>query len=58
MSIPQDLRDSILFVGGLAGIVYQTLFAPAVSEALLVVFAAMVGLPVFLRRDESGKGGE
>lgn len=45
-------RDLILFVGGFAGIVYETLVERADRPALLAVFAGMLGLPLYLRRDE------
>jgi hypothetical protein len=44
-------RDVILFFAGLAGIAHQTLVAPTPSESLLVLFAAMAGLPAFLPRN-------
>lgn len=49
-------RDSILFVAGLFGIAYETL-GPSGGErpTLLILFSAMVGLPAFLRSDESAK---
>lgn len=45
-------RDSILFVAGLAGVAYETLVSQAERPTLLLLFAAMVGLPAFLRGDE------
>lgn len=52
-----QLRDVILFFGGLAGVVHETLFASAQRPELLVVFAAMMGLPAFLQADtRRGKG--
>jgi hypothetical protein len=45
-------RDTVLFVGGLAGITYETLRNSAERPTLLLLFAAMVGLPAFLRGDE------
>lgn len=48
-------RDSILFVAGLAGIAYETLAQGGDRPTLLVLFAAMVGLPAFLRSDEAKK---
>jgi hypothetical protein len=50
------LRDVLLFFAGLAGIAHQTLIAPQPSESLLVLFAAMCGLPAFLRQDERRNG--
>ena len=45
------VRDILLFLGGLAGIVHETLFQQTDRPELLVVFSAMVGLPTFLRAD-------
>jgi hypothetical protein len=45
-------RDTVLFIGGLAGIAYETLAREAERPTLLLLFAAMVGLPAFLRGDE------
>lgn len=44
-------RDLILFVGGLAGVAHETLIASAERPTLLILFAAMMGLPAFLRTD-------
>ena len=49
-------RDVVLFTAGLAGVAHQTLIAPVPSESLLVLFAAMMGLPAFLRADEKRNG--
>jgi hypothetical protein len=48
-------RDGILFFAGLLGAVHETLFANADRPALLVLFGGMMGLPAFLRADESKK---
>lgn len=45
-------RDTVLFVGGLIGIIYETVFEQIDRPALLAVFAGMLGLPIYLRRDE------
>lgn len=45
-------RDFVLFVGGFAGVIYETLVEQVDRPALLAVFGGMLGLPVFLRRDE------
>jgi hypothetical protein len=47
-----DIRDTVLFVTGLAGVVHETLYASEPRETLLILFAAMMGLPAFLRMDE------
>jgi hypothetical protein len=46
------VRTITLFVGGLAGIAWETLGEKSERPTLLVVFAAMIGLPAFLRQDE------
>lgn len=51
----RGLRDAGMYLGGMAGILHQTLIGPVEPE-LLVIFGGMIGLPQFLRRDE-GKGG-
>lgn len=45
-------RDTILFIAGLSGIGYETLAQNGERPTLLILFAAMVGLPAFLRADE------
>lgn len=45
-------RDSLLFIGGMAGITNETLSRHAERPTLIVLFGAMIGLPVFLRSDE------
>jgi hypothetical protein len=52
----QSFRDVILFFGGLAGVVHETVIAPTPEPTLLAVFAAMMGLPAFLRSDERNGG--
>jgi hypothetical protein len=41
-------RDTALFLGGMAGITYETVINSAERPSLLVLFAGMVGLPSFL----------
>jgi len=48
-------RDTILFLAGLGGVVHETLFTSSDRPQLLLLFAAMIGLPAFLRADESRK---
>lgn len=50
------LRDILLFVGGMTGIGFETVSAKPVNQSLLIVFAAMCGLPAFLRGDEKLPG--
>jgi hypothetical protein len=48
----QNTRDIILFIGGLAGVANETAFTTTERPTLLILFAAMMGLPAFLRTDE------
>lgn len=48
-------RDVILFLAGLAGVFHETVLSNAERPTLLFVFGAMIGLPAFLRTDESRK---
>jgi hypothetical protein len=57
------VRDVLLFFGGLAGIAHETVIAETERPTLLLLFAAMSGLPAFLRSDErrkddDGSGGD
>lgn len=48
----RNLRDALLFAAGLLGTVHETVVAIEPREVLIVMFAAMMGLPLFLRSDE------
>lgn len=54
MKIPnwQNSRDIILFFGGLAGVFNETVLTATERPTLLILFAAMMGLPAFLRQDD------
>ncbi len=52
MTVKTISRDTILFVFGLLGIVYETLAQGGERPTLLILFAGMVGLPAFLKGDE------
>lgn len=45
-------RDGILFTAGLLGVVYETVVSKTDRPTLLLLFAAMMGLPAFLNKDE------
>jgi hypothetical protein len=47
-----QVRTTVLFFGGLAGVAYVTLVDQTDRPTLLILFAAMMGLPLFLRTDE------
>jgi hypothetical protein len=54
-------RKDILLVAGLIGIFYEAMRVGPERPTLLLVYAAMVGLPLVLRADEhrqNGKDGE
>lgn len=46
------MRDVVLFFSGLAGVFYETVLSVSERPTLLLMFAAMMGLPAFLRTDE------
>ena len=52
------LRDFLLFIGGFLGVAYETLVEQVDRPALLALFGGMMGLPVFLRRDERPRNDE
>lgn len=45
-------RDGTLFLCGLIGIGYETAISKTDRPTLLLLFAAMIGLPAFLNKDE------
>jgi hypothetical protein len=49
------IRTIVLFTAGLAGIAYETLVENAEKPTLIVLFAAMIGLPAFLNKDEKDR---
>lgn len=52
---PRGWRDTVLFFSGLTGVFYETVYSKADRPTLLLLFAAMMGLPAFLRTDEQRK---
>lgn len=44
-------RDTVLFVIGLLGVAHETLVNDADRPTLLLLFAAMIGLPAFIGKD-------
>lgn len=44
-------RDTVLFVVGLLGVAHETLVNDADRPTLLLLFAAMIGLPAFIAKD-------
>lgn len=49
------LRDILLFVFGAAGVAHETLIAAVERPTLLILFAAMMGLPAFLQKQPPSK---
>lgn len=49
-------RDTVLFAAGILGVVHETIIASTERPQLLMMFAAMMGLPAFLKADEAKKG--
>ena len=45
-------QKGVLFVVGLLGVAHETLISEADRPTLLLLFAAMIGLPAFLKADE------
>lgn len=45
-------RDAVIFIVGLIGIIHEAFFTSGDRPTLLILFAAMIGLPAFLRLDE------
>jgi hypothetical protein len=42
-------RDLLLFLGGMGGVIHETILSHAERPTLLILFAAMMGLPAFLQ---------
>ena len=45
-------RDTILLVVGILGVSHETLINNTDRPTLLLLFAAMIGLPAFIKQDE------
>jgi hypothetical protein len=52
------IRDVILFMAGLAGVIHETAVSATERPTLLLLFAAMMGLPAFLRADAKKSNGK
>jgi hypothetical protein len=50
-------RDIVLFIAGIGGVFHETVVQTGERPTLLILFAAMMGLPAFLRADEARKNG-
>lgn len=51
-------RNTVLFIVGLLGVAHETLVSDVDRPTLLLLFAAMIGLPAFLSADERTKDGQ
>ncbi len=52
-------RNVVLFMGGIAGVLHETIITSGERPSLLVLFAAMMGLPAFLQgKDDEPKRGD
>lgn len=49
----RNLRDAILFIVGIAGIIYETVATGGERPTLIIAFLGMCGAPIFLRTDEA-----
>lgn len=52
LELGRGTRDTILFVAGLGGIIFETVAEQIDRPYLLAVFGTMMGLPLFIRKDE------
>jgi predicted membrane channel-forming protein YqfA (hemolysin III family) len=49
-------RDVVIFGIGIIGILHEIFWSTSDRPTLIILFAAMIGLPAFLRIDERGRG--
>jgi hypothetical protein len=54
---PRRLRSTVLFVVGIVGIIYEVVFDKLERPTVLILLAAMVGLPALLSVDERRRNG-
>lgn len=47
----KDVRDATLFLAGLAGVFHEVVIGHGERPTILLLLAAMMGLPAFLRAD-------
>jgi hypothetical protein len=48
----QDVRDPLIVLTGLVLAIHEAVFTKVIRPELLVLFAGMIGAPVFARKDE------
>lgn len=51
LELSRGARDVILFFGGIAGVAYETIHEHSDRPYLLTLFAGMMGLTLFLRKN-------
>ena len=51
------VRRLTLFYTGLGGVIYEMIFVHPADPAMLVIFGAMMGVPIFMGRNGNGKNG-
>lgn len=56
MHWPRVTRDTVLFLTGLGLTIREAVVGGAERPFMLMIFAGMMGLPVFLRHDEKNGG--
>lgn len=47
----KDVRDGLLFAGGMLGVVHETFQYGGERPSLLILYAAMMGLPFVFKRN-------
>jgi len=52
------VRTLTLFFAGLGGVLYEMLFEDPADPGLLVIFGAMMGIPIFLNKNGRNGGGK
>ena len=50
--LTSGVRDGLIFLGGLTLTIYEAVFRDAERPSLLVLYAAMMGLPAVLNADK------
>lgn len=50
----EDWRDIVLFFGGLGGVFYEALARETARPTLVMLYAAMLGLPAALYQKRNG----
>lgn len=50
---PVITRDTLLFIGGMAGIYHETVLAASPRQELIIAFLLMSGAPAFMHGDEN-----